>query len=117
MEGTPNRSIWSYDITADGSASNKVKLIDANGSGSLDGFKVDVDGNLWCGWGSNGAPTAKAEDLDGVMVFNPQGKAIGFIRLPERCANLESGSPKSNRLCMASCHSLYAVCVEAHGAV
>jgi gluconolactonase len=39
------------------------------------------------GAGSNGASGVKAEDLDGVMVFNPQGKAIGFIRLPERCAN------------------------------
>ena len=39
------------------------------------------------------------------MVFNPAGKAIGFIRLPERCANLTFGGPKNNRLYMASCHS------------
>jgi gluconolactonase len=116
-KGTPNRSIWSYDVAADGTTSNKVKLIDANGPGSLDGFKVDMDGNLWCGWGSNGSPTAKPEELDGVMVFNPQGKAIGFIRLPERCANLEFGGPKRNRLYMASCHSLYALYVETHAAV
>jgi gluconolactonase len=114
--GTPNRSIWSYDVGADGTLSGKAKLIDANGPGSLDGFRVDTDGNLWCGWGSNGSPQAKSDELDGVMVFNPQGKAIGFIRLPERCANLEFGGPKRNRLYMASCHSLYAVYVEAHGA-
>jgi gluconolactonase len=59
----------------------------------------------------------KSEDLDGVMVFNPQGKPIGFIRLPERCANLCFGGPKKNRLYMASSHSLYALYVEAHGAV
>jgi gluconolactonase len=58
----------------------------------------------------------KPEDLDGVMVFNPQGKAIGFIRLPERCANLTFGGPKNNRLYMAASHSLYALYVEAHGA-
>ena len=58
----------------------------------------------------------KPEDLDGVMVFNPAGKAIGFIRLPERCANLTFGGPKNNRLYMASCHSLYALYVEAVGA-
>ena len=115
-KGTPNRSIWSYDIAADGRASNKTKLIDANGPGSLDGFRVDTDGNLWCGWGSNGSPQGKPEELDGVMVFNPQGKAIGFIKLPERCANLTFGGPKNNRLYMASCHSLYALYVEAHGA-
>jgi gluconolactonase len=31
-KGTPNRSIWSYDVAADGaSVSNKTKLIDAGG--------------------------------------------------------------------------------------
>ncbi|HEY8358237.1 MAG TPA: SMP-30/gluconolactonase/LRE family protein [Ramlibacter sp.] len=129
--GTPNRSIWSYDVGADGALSGKTKLIDAADQGALDGFKVDRDGNLWCGWGSNGAlqpePTdvggrkvfqlrGRPEDLDGVMVFNPQGKAIGFIRLPERCANLTFGGPKNNRLYMAACHSLYALYVESHGA-
>ena len=132
-KGTPNRSIWSYDVGADGmSLSNKTKLIDAADQGAMDGFRVDRDGNLWCGWGSNGAlqaePTdiggrkvyqlkGKSEDLDGVMVFNPQGKAIGFIRLPERCANLCFGGPKNNRLYMTSCHSVYALYVEAHGAL
>jgi gluconolactonase len=129
--GTPNRSIWAYDVGGDGNLSNKTKIVDAADFGSLDGFKVDRDGNLWCGWGSNGAlqPEAsdvagrkvfqlrgKPEDLDGVMVFNPQGKAIGFIKLPERCANLCFGGPKRNRLYMASCHSLYALYVESHGA-
>lgn len=117
-KGTPNRSIWGYDVGADGiTLSNKAKVIDANGPGALDGFRVDMDGNLWCGWGSNGALDANSADLDGVKVFNPQGKAIGFIRLPERCANLTFGGPKNNRLYMASCHSLYALYVEAHGAV
>ncbi|MFT4192070.1 MAG: SMP-30/gluconolactonase/LRE family protein [Comamonas sp.] len=116
-KGTPNRSIWRYDVAADGTLSNKTKLVDANGPGALDGFRVDVDGNLWCGWGSNGSAQGKPEELDGVMVFNPQGKPIGHIRLPERCANLTFGGPKRNRLYMASSHSLYALYVEAQGAV
>jgi gluconolactonase len=109
--GTPNRSIWAWDVGADGmTLSNKTKLIDAADFGALDGFKVDRDGNLFTLRG-------KPEDLDGVMVFNPQGKPIAHIRLPERCANLCFGGPKNNRLYMASCHSLYALYVEAHGAV
>ncbi|HVE48811.1 MAG TPA: SMP-30/gluconolactonase/LRE family protein [Casimicrobiaceae bacterium] len=130
--GTPNRSIWAYEVNADSTLTNKVKLIDAADQGALDGFRVDRDGNLWCGWGSNGALNAeptdvggrkvytlrgKSEDLDGVMVFSAQGKALAHIRLPERCANLCFGGPKNNRLYMASCHSLYAYYVEAHGAV
>jgi gluconolactonase len=67
----PNRLMWSYDVGSDGALSNKTKLLDADGPGALDGFKVDTEGNLWCGWGSNGSPSARSEDLDGVRVFNP----------------------------------------------
>ena len=116
-KGTPNRSIWGYDVNADGTLGSRTKIIDAADQGALDGFRVDRDGNLWCGWGSNGAlqgePTdvggrkvfqlkGKSEDLDGVMVFNPEGKPLAFIRLPERCANLTFGGPKNNRLYMTS---------------
>jgi gluconolactonase len=129
--GTPNRSIWSYDVQPDGTVGNKTKVVDADDHGALDGFRVDRDGNLWCGWGSNGAlepqPVeeggrrvyrlrGRPEDLDGVMVFDAQGRRIGFIRLPERCANLTFGGPKNNRLYMASSHSLYALYVGTHGA-
>lgn len=132
-KGTPNRSIWSYDVRPDGTLTNKTKLIDASDHGAPDGFRVDRDGNLWCGWGSDGTLEAmpsevgggrrayalrgKPEELDGVKVFNAEGKPIGFIRLPERCANLCFGGPKNNRLYMASSHSLYALYVEAQGAV
>src|SRR3954466_8176676 len=131
-KGTPNRSIWSYDVGADGTVGGKTKLIDAPDQGALDGFRVDRDGNLWCGWGSNGALQSepadvggrkvfqlkgKSEDLDGVMGFSPEGKPLAFIKLPERCANLCFGATKNNRLYMASSHSVYALYVEAHGAV
>ncbi len=116
-KGTPHRSIWRYDIAAAGSASNKIKLIDADGPGALDGFRVDRDGNLWCGWGSDGRPGVNPADYDGVKVFNAHGKPIGFIHLPERCPNLTFGGPKGNRLYMASSHSLYALYVETEGAV
>ena len=49
-KGTPNRSIWSYSVAADGSLSNQSKPIDSAVAGALDGFRVDRDGNLWCGW-------------------------------------------------------------------
>ena len=42
------------------------------------------------------APTA----LDGVAIFNPDGKQIGRIDLPERCANLCFGGTYRNRLFM-----------------
>lgn len=102
------RKIIAYDV--DGARlSNPRELIDA-GPGTPDGFRVDIDGNLWCGWGM-GDPA-----LDGVMVFNPAGVPIGHIALPERCANLCFGGPARNRLFMAASQGLYALYVNARGA-
>ncbi|QET04837.1 MULTISPECIES: SMP-30/gluconolactonase/LRE family protein [Cupriavidus] len=103
------RRIRAFAVTADGALDNSRVLIDA-GPGTPDGFRVDVDGNLWCGWGM-GTP-----ELDGVRVFSPEGEAIGHISLPERCANLCFGGRHRNRLLMASCTSIYSLYVNAQGA-
>ena len=104
------RHILAYDLIDGGTAlANGRVLIDA-GEGTPDGFRCDLDGNLWCGWGM-GKP-----ELDGVRVFSPQGLAIGHIALPERCANLCFGGLMRNRLFMAASHSLYALYVNTQGA-
>ncbi len=113
----PNRLIWAYDVSADGVLSNRRVLIDANGPGAFDGIKVDRLGNLWCGFGSTGAPGADASALDGVRVYDPAGTLLGHIHLPERCANLCFGGAKNNRLFMAASHSVYALFVNVQGAV
>jgi gluconolactonase len=64
---------------------------------------------LWCGWGPG--------ELNGVAVFAPDGKMIGRIALPERCANLCFGGRSRNRLFMAASQSLYAVYVNTEGAI
>ena len=112
----PSRLVWAYDLLAGGVLANKRLQIDAAGAGALDGIAVDTDGNLWCGWGSDGRPGASSEALDGVRIFNPAGVAIGHIHLPERCANLCFGGPQRNRLFMAASHSLYALYVNVQGA-
>ena len=58
-------------------------------------MRVDVNGNLWCAWSGG-------EAEDGVVVFAPDGKMIGRIMLPERCANLCFGGTKRNRLWRAN---------------
>jgi gluconolactonase len=113
----PHRKIWAYDVNVDLCLHNKRLLIDAQGPGALDGFAVDVQGHLWCGWGSDGSLGANPEALDGVRVFACDGQAIGHIHLPERCANVCFGGVKHNRLFMASSHSLYAVYTHTQGAV
>jgi gluconolactonase len=111
----PHRKIWAYDHS-NGRLRNKRLAIDAAGPGAIDGFRVDIAGNLWCGWGSNGALGADVEALDGVRVFAPDGTAIGQIHLPERCANLCFGGRHRNRLFMAASHSVYSLFVNTQGA-
>ncbi|HZN47503.1 MAG TPA: SMP-30/gluconolactonase/LRE family protein [Ramlibacter sp.] len=113
---TPHRKIWAYDHARDGSLSNKRLVIDARGAGAIDGIAIDVAGNLWCGWGSDGRAGANSEALDGVRVYTPDGTAIGHIHLPERCANVCFGGRHRNRLFMAASHSLYALYVNTQGA-
>ena len=112
----PHRVIWAYDVAGDKLA-NKHLFVSANGPGAYDGIAVDTLGNVWCGFGSDGSLAAKPEELDGVRVYDPTGKALAHIHLPERCANVCFGGPKRNRLFMAASHSLYALHVNVRGAV
>jgi gluconolactonase len=97
-------------VTHDGTRLSEGRVfIDAGPHGTPDGFRCDIDGNLWAGWGMG-------EGHDGVMIFSPQGQAIGRIALPERCANLCFGGRYRNRLFMASSQSLYALYVNTQGA-
>jgi len=104
------RAITVYDVSGDGTAIEHPRNFADLGDGTPDGFRCDVHGNLWCGWGMS-------EALNGVAVFAPDGTMIGRIALPERCANLCFGGVKRNRLFMAASQSLYAVYVNTEGAV
>ena len=104
----PTRKLRVFDVHGDRLGDSRM-FIDAKG-GTPDGFRVDIHGNLWCGWGMGEAA------LDGVRVFNPAGEPIGHIALPERCANLCFGGRWRNRLFMAASHGLYAMYVNTQGA-
>ena len=104
----PTRKIVVFNVNGGKKLGKQRLLIDAAG-GSPDGFRVDVDGNLWCGWGMG------HDDLDGVRVFNSAGAPIGHIHLPERAANLCFGGRYRNRLFMAASHGLYSLYTNAQG--
>ena len=110
--GLTPRVIRAYDVLDGGAkVSSSRVLITAQPTGTPDGLRCDVDGNLWVGWGMG------AEGLDGVSVFNPDGKPIGRIAMPERVANVCFGGRQRNRLFMAASTSLYSLYVNTQGAI
>ncbi len=75
----------------------------------FDGLRVDVAGNVWAG-------STSAPGYMGVTVWNPAGKCIGRIRLPETCANLCFAGPKRDWLFMCASQSVYLLRVGVQGA-
>ncbi len=102
------REFWAYPVLGDRLGEPRVFIRCAAGE-TPDGFRVDTDGNLWCGWGMG------SDQHDGVRVFNSAGVPIGHIALPERCANVAFGGRHRNRLFMAASQGLYALYTHAQG--
>ncbi len=103
------RNILAFDVASDGKSLGKRRIFHAcKPNESPDGFRVDVDGNLWCGWGMTA-------EYDGVRIINAAGASIGHIHLPERCANLCFGGRHRNRLFMSAAQSLYSLYVNTQG--
>lgn len=61
-----------------------------------DGAAVDVAGNLY------------VATISGVQVFDPAGRALGVIRVPERPSNVAFGGPDRRTLFVTAGGSLYA---------
>ena len=74
-----------------------------------DGMRADKAGNIW-------VSSSGVLGYAGVTVWNPAGKLIGRIRLPEGCANLCFGGPKRDTLFIAATQSLYMLRVNIQGA-
>ncbi len=99
------RHIRVAELSADGRSLGPAKLFATCTVGLFDGFRLDTNGNLWTSAG------------DGVHVYAPDGALIGKIKVPEVVANLCFGGPKRNRLYICATTSLYAIYVNARGAV
>ncbi|WP_342454074.1 SMP-30/gluconolactonase/LRE family protein [Sagittula salina] len=107
--GAAPKRILVAEVDPDGQVGPPGTFVEAGPQGNPDGFRVDIHGNIWAGWGTG-------DGLDGVRVFAPDGTAIGHIHLPERCANLCFGGRDRTRLFMAASQSLYALYVRVQGA-
>jgi gluconolactonase len=73
-------------------------------NGLFDGFRVDQQGCIWTSAG------------DGVHCYDPDGKLIGKVKIPEMVSNVCFGGPKRNRLFITARQSLYSVFLTVNGA-
>src|SRR5262249_21419342 len=72
--GVAPRVIRVFDVTDDGTRlANGRTFIAPEPGGTPDGFRCDVDGNLWCGWGMGNAAQGRGK------IFNPAGPPIRLI--------------------------------------
>jgi gluconolactonase len=95
--------IVAYDV-GDGGSLRNHRVFAVIEPGIPDGFRVDVDGNVW---------TSAA---DGVHCVAPDGELIGKVLIPETVANLTFGGPKRNRLFITAGGTLYSLFVGQRGA-
>ncbi|MEM5443964.1 SMP-30/gluconolactonase/LRE family protein [Serratia marcescens] len=71
--------------------------------GFPDGFCVDRVGNLFCSC------------ADGVLVFDPEGRQIEKISVPERVSNCTFGGPNGDELYITATTSLYRMVLNTRG--
>jgi gluconolactonase len=94
------RKTYRYQIEADGALTNK-KLFCESGS---DGMTLDSEGNVYL--------TGR-----GVLVFNPEGKQIDHIQVPESwTANVSFGGEKRDTLFITASKGLYSIRLRVPGA-
>ena len=93
------RKTFAYTINADGTLANKT-LFCAEGS---DGMTIDNQGNVYL-------------TTSVVAVYNPAGKKIEEITIPEHPANVTFGGPNRKTLFITARTSLYSVPMQVTGA-
>ena len=108
--------VWGANIAVADVVGNKIANQRVFSDGMVDGVKcgfdghrVDVAGNVWSG-------STSVPGYMGVTVWNPAGKCIGRIRLPETCANVTFCGPKRDWLWMCASQSVYLVRLGIQGA-
>lgn len=97
------RHIRAFDVL-DGRRLGGGRLFAECPVGLFDGFRVDVDGNIWSSAG------------DGVYCYTAQGELLGKIRTDEVVANVEFGGIKRNRLFICATRKLQAVYLNTRAA-
>ena len=88
------KHLYVFDLDDNDNLINKKLVYDFKPFFS-DGFRCDQNGNIWTSAGK------------GIKCFNPDGKIIGQLLVPELVSNLEFGGKEGNILYVTATSSLY----------
>jgi len=101
------QQLLAYPLNEDGSVGKKRLLYDFGKGRGIDGMSIDKKGNIYgaAGQGRTG----------GVYVFNPEGKRMAFIPVPEVPTNCVFGGKDKKMLYITAGRSLYRIPVGIEG--
>jgi gluconolactonase len=99
-----NHHILRFDVVGGRSLANPA-VFTVMEPGLSDGFRVDVEGNIWTSAG------------DGVHVLAPDAEELGRILLPQPVGNLTFGGPDGRTLFICATSILWSMDVGIRGAV
>ena len=99
--GPKGKSLIAADLDEKGNVSHPRILVELGNGRGIDGMTVTTKG--WI------VATAGSGADAGVYVFDPQGKTLGTIPVPDAPANVEFGGPEDSTLYIMAGKSLYRV--------
>jgi gluconolactonase len=99
-----NHHIVAFDVI-DGRTLESPRVFAVVEPGLPDGFRVDVEGNLWTSAG------------DGIHVLDDRGTELGRVLVPEPAGNCTFGGADGRRLLITATTTLWAIDVGIRGAV
>ncbi|MFW6189923.1 MAG: SMP-30/gluconolactonase/LRE family protein [Planctomycetota bacterium] len=104
---TDRHQVRAFDLREDGTLANGRTLVRVEPPEQLrpDGMKVDVEGNLY------------VAGVGGVWVFDPEGRKLTVLELPQRPANLAFAGPEGRTLYITARSAVYRVRTRHAGVV
>jgi len=97
--------LMAFDVVKKGTALANPRVFTVIEPWVPDGFRLDVDGNLYVTAG------------DGIQVFNPKGEMLGKILTPQTAANCSFGMSDNQTLFIGATTSIWSIKLNTTGAV
>jgi len=99
IDDTDEVHIRAFDVKPDGTITNSRILVDLHddAEGSVDGMKVDSEGNIY------------VTSPGGISIIDPEGNKLGAIEMPEVSANVAWGDDDWKTLFITASTSLYRI--------